>query len=245
MRTHSCYVMSVVCIALAALGFVSRGSCQKDEGAQVSGLTGKNLVAFKANMDKVRVYDEKIFGSKDVSAEEAKRMTTKELIMQTSRLNLIILTMLYPDDPKIGMYRAFRCSNSVAELLVRKDFTPAFLQAYSSFDLNPKAHPHFEAEGGLFATGWMLSLQDYPPLQSQSAGHEKEILQALCKKYREMQKVNASYPKGQDPYGPGCFELGPAQQFAKKVFPNARILSVHSEKDMKIGIKELERLCGS
>ena len=244
MKTQPRYVMLAMCIALAALAFASRGSCQKDEAAQVSGLTGKELVAFKANMEEVRVYDRKIYGSKDVSAEEAKRMTTKELITQTSRLNLILLLMLYPNDPKIGMYRASRCSNSMAELLGRKDFTQAFLQAYSSSDPNPKTHPHFEAEGGLFATGWMLALLDYPPLQSQSARHEKEILSALCKKYREMQKINASYPKGQDPYGPGCFELEPAQQLAKKVFPKARILSVHSEMDMKMGVQELERLCG-
>ena len=245
MRTQSRYVMLAVCIALSAIGFAAGASGQKDEAAQVSGLTGKELVDFKTNMDEVRVYDKQIFGSKDVSAEEAKRITTKELITQTSRLNLILLTMLYPDDPKIGMYRASRCSNSMAELLGRKDFTAAFLQAYSSFDPNPKTHPHFEAEGGLFATGWMLSLQAYPPLQSQSVGHEKEILSALCKKYREMQKVNASYPKGQDPYGPGCFALGDAQWYAKKVFPKARILSVHTDKDVRIGVRELERLCGS
>ena len=238
-----CAILAV-CIALAVTGFVSRGSCQRDEAARVSGSTGKELADFKANMDEVRVYDKKIYGSKDVSAEEARRMTTKELITQTSRLNLFLLSILY-DDPDIGLYRASRCSNSMAELLSRKDFTPAFLQAYSSFDPNPKIHPHFEAEGGLFATGWMLLLQNYAPLQSQSAGHEKEILRALCKKYREMQKVNASYPKGKDPYGPGCFALGPAQRFARKVFPKARILSVHTEKDIEPGVRELERLCGS
>ena len=244
MRTPPRGVIFAVCIALIAIGSVARASGQNDEAAQVSGFTGKGLVGFKANMDEVRVYDKKIYGSKDVSAEEAKRMTTRELITQTSRLNLFLLTVLY-DDPNIGMYRASRCSNSMAELLSRKDFTPAFLQAYSSFDPNPKIHPHFEAEGGLFATGWMLLLQNYPPLQSQSSGHEKEILSTLCKKYREMQKVNASYPKGQDPYGPNCFALGPAQRYAKKVFPKARILSVHTEKDAKIGVQELERLCGS
>ena len=243
MRTQLRCVMAAVCVALSLIGFAARASGQKDEAAQVSGLTGKELVGFKANMDEVRVYDKKLFDSKDVSAEEARRMTTKDLITQTSRLGLILLLVLYPDDPKIGMYRASRCSNSMAELLGRKDFTPAFLQAYSSFDPNPKTHPNFEAEGGLFATGWMLVLQDYPPLQSQSAGHEKEILSALCKKYREMQKVNASYPKGQDPYGPGCFELGPAQRLAKKVFPTARILSVRSSKDVEPSVQELERLC--
>ena len=233
-----------MCIALSAIGFAAGASGQKDEAAQVSGLTGKELADFKANMDEVRVYDKKIYGSKDVSAEEAGRMTTRELITQTSQLNLILLLMLYPDDPKIGMYRASRCSNSMAELLGRKDFTAAFLQAYSAFNPNPKTHPHFEAEGGLFATGWMLSLQGYPPLQGQSAGHEKEILSAIYKKYREMQKVNASYPKGRDPYGPGCFALGDAQRYAKKVFPKARILSVHSDKDVRVGVQELERLCG-
>jgi len=245
MRIQSRYVTLAVCIALAGIGFAARAGGQKDEAAQVSGFAGKELVDFKANMDEVRVYDRKSHDSKkDVSAEEAKRMTTKELIAQTGRQNLFILSILH-DNPNIGLYRASRCSNSMAELLGRKDFTPAFLQAYSSFDPNPKTNPHFEAEGGLFATGWMLLLQNYPTLQSQSAGHEKEILRALCKKYREMQKVNASYPKGQSPYGPNCFELGSAQRFAKKVFPNARILSVHSVKDLKLAVRELERLCGS
>lgn len=244
MRTQLRCVILAMCIALSAIGFAAGASGQKDEAAQVSGLTGKELADFKANMDEVRVYDKKIYGSKDVSAEEAGRMTTRELITQTSQLNLILLLMLYPDDPKIGMYRASRCSNSMAELLGRKDFTAAFLQAYSAFNPNPKAHPHFEAEGGLFATGWMLSLQGYPPLQGQSAGHEKEILSAVYKKYQEMQKVNASYPKGRDPYGPGCFALGDAQRYAKKVFPKARILSVHSDKDVRVGVQELERLCG-
>lgn len=171
-------------------------------------------------------------------------MTTKELIAQTGRQNLFILAMLY-DEPNIGLYRASRCSNAMVELLTRKDFTPAFLQAYSSFDPNPKTHPHFKDEDGLFATDWMLVLQNYLSLQSQSAGHEKEILSALCRKCREMQKVNASYPEGQAPYQPMPFALGPAQRFAKKAFPWARILSVHTGRDVQLGVRELERLCGS
>ena len=185
-------------------------------------------------MDEVRVYDKQIYSAKGVSAEEAKRMTTKELIAQTGRQNLFILAMLY-DEPNIGLYRASRCSNAMAELLTRKDFTPAFLQAYSSFDPNPKTHPHFKDEGGLFATDWMLVLQNDLSLQSQSAGHEKEILSALCRKCREMQKVNASYPEGQAPYQPMPFALGPAQRFAKKAFPWARILSVHTDRDIQLG----------
>ena len=244
MRNKLRWVILAICIVLPATGFAAEGSLQRDEAAEVSGLTGKDLVGFKANMDEVRVYDKQMFGAKDVSAEEAQRMTTKELITQTNKLDLIILSVLY-DNPNIGIYRASRCSNSMAELLGRKDFTAAFLQAYSSFDPNPKTNSHFKDQGGLFATDWMLVLQNYPSLQNQTAGHEKEILSALCKKCREMQKVNASYPKGQAPYGPIPFALGPAQRFAKKVFPNARILSVHSDKDIELGIQELERLCSS
>jgi len=231
---------------------VAPGISQKDEAAEASGLIGKDLVAFKANMDEVRVYDKQIFGSKDVSAEEARRMTTRGLITQTSRLKLYLLLILHPDLPKIAMYRASRCSNSMAELLGRKDFTAAFLQAYSSFDPNPKTHSHFQEEGGLFATGWMLALQDHPRLRSQSAGHEKEILAVLCKDYRKCQKVNASYPKGQAPYGPTPFPLEQAQRFARRVFPHARIFSVRLNRgpaefvrDVKLGIKELEQLCGT
>jgi hypothetical protein len=209
MRTKFHSILVAVSIALLTLGFMVRGRCHNDESAEVSGLSGEKLTDFNTNMDEVRVYDKQIYGSKDVSADEAKRMTTRDLIMRTTRLKLYLLAMLY-DNPNIGLYRASRCSNSMAELLGRKDFTAAFLQAYSSFDPNPKINPHFEEDSGLFATSWMLLLQNYPPLQSQSKGHEKEILSALCKKYREMQKVNASYPKGRGPYGPTCFALGPA-----------------------------------
>jgi hypothetical protein len=238
------YFFFPVFFGLLTTGFVmSKESCQQDEAAEISGATGKDLSDFKANMDEVRAYDKKIYGSKDVSAEAAKRMTTRELIMQTTKLDLWLLVTLYPDNPKIAMYRASRCSNSMVELLRRKDFYPAFIQAYSSFNPNPKTNPRFKDEGGLFGTGWMLSLLTDTPLRSQSIGHEKEILSALCKQYREMQKVNASYPKGQEPYPSICFALAPAQQFAKKVFPNARILSVKSEKDVEPGVRELERLC--
>ena len=198
--------MLALCIALLSVGFAAKGRGQQDEAAQVSGLTGKDLAEFRANMDEVRVYE---------------------------------------DNPNIGLYCASRCSNSMAELLTRKDFTPAFLEAYSSFDPNPKTHPHFKDEGGLLATDWVLLLQNHPSLQSQSAGHEKEILSALYRKCREMQKVNVSYPKGQAPYQPMPFALGPAQRFAKKAFPRARILSVHTDRDVQLGVQELERLCGS
>lgn len=236
-------VCIATCIASFATGFAPKRSLQKNEAAEVSGLTGKELTEFKANMDGLRVTDKQLpYSKNDVSAEEAKRMTTKQLITQTSRLDIIIISSLY-DNPDIGIYRASHCSNSMAELLTRKDFTVAFLQAYSSFDPNPKTNPHFEEEGGLFATDWMLLLQNYPLLRSQSEGHEKEILLALCKKYREEQKVNASYPKGQAPYPPTPFPLEPAQRFARKVLPNARILSVHSVKDVELGVQDLERLC--
>ena len=245
METQSRCITLALCLVLAGTGFAARASGPQDEAAQVSGLTGKELAAFKANMDEVRVTDKQLPGSeKDVSAEQAKRMTTKELIAQTGRQKLIVLSMLH-ENPNIGLYRASRCSNSVAELLGRKDLTAAFLQAYSSFDPDPKAHPHFEDEGGVFALGWMLLLADYPPLQSRSAGHEKEVLSALCRKYREMQKANASYPEGQSPYGPGCFALDTAQRLARKVFPKARILSVRTQGDVELGVRELEQLCGS
>lgn len=175
-------------------------------------------------------------------------MTTKELIRQTCQQKLFILMMLYPDNPETALYRASRASNSLAELLRRKDFAPAFLQAYSSFDVNPKTNPHFEEESGYFATNWMLSLLNFPALRNQLNGHEKEVLSAVCRKYREIQKVNDSYPRGKAPYSEGSFPLDPAKEFAKKVFPKARIQSWRPtsgkdlNKQMEPAIQELEEL---
>ena len=216
-----------------------------DEAAQVTDLRGKDLAQFKATMDSLQVTDKKMWAKGDVSAEEAKRMTTKALIMQTCRQNLWLLLSLYPGSPEVALYRASRCSNSLAELLGRKDFAPAFLQAYSAFDANPKTNPHFKDEGGPFGMGWILALQGYPVLQSQLAGREKEILLALCRKYREVKKVNVSYPKGQHIYSTTFFGLDTAQFFAKKLFPKVHIVSVNpfSEKDVEQAAQELERLC--
>ncbi|MES2460295.1 MAG: hypothetical protein V4671_06910 [Armatimonadota bacterium] len=218
----------------------------QNEAAQVSGLKGKELTEFKANMDSLQVTDKEMWSTGDVSSEKARSMTTEELIMQTCRQKLWLILSLYPGSPKVALYRVSRCSNSLTELLSRKDFAPAFLKAYSSFDANPKTNPYYEAMGGPFGLGWILALQGYSALKNQMAGHEKEILLVLCKKYREVKKVNASYPKGQHVYSTTFVGLGTAQNYAKDLFPKARILSIRLETDksMEPAVKELEKLCG-
>ena len=241
MGGHRSLICTVACTGAILIGLVSAGYSKTDQVAAATGLKGGDLRDFEFQMNSLRTYDREIYGKHDVSAEVARRMTTKDLIMQTSRLDLWLLPVLY-DNPNIGIYRASRCSNSMAELLDRQDFYPAFLQDYSSFNPSPKTNPHFKDEGGLFGTSWMLSLLDYPPLQSQSAGHEKQILLTLCKKYREIQKVNASYPKGLSPYGDSCFPLDTAERLARGAFPNALINSVNSPDKVEPAIKQLERL---
>jgi hypothetical protein len=232
-------------MAFPAVGSANRYSSQVDEAAQVTDLRARDLAQFKATIDSLQATDKKIWGTGDVSAEKARSMTTEELVMQTCRQNLWLLLSLYPDSPNVALYRASRCSNSLTELLRRKDFAPAFLKAYSSFDANPKTNPHYKDEGGPFGMGWILALQGYPVLKSQLEGHEKEVLLALCEKYREVKTVNASYPKGEHIYSNTFLGFDTAQFYAKKVFPKARIVSVNpfSDKEVERAAQELERLC--
>lgn len=60
MDIQSRFVTFALCLVLAGTGFAARASGPPDEAAQVSGLAGKDLADFRANMDEVRVYDKEI-----------------------------------------------------------------------------------------------------------------------------------------------------------------------------------------
>lgn len=237
-----CLFCGFVCNGVVVMVVPCSGSSRTDHVADATGLKGDDLKEFEAQMDHLRISDRELLAGKDVSAGQAKRMTTKELVMQTLRLRLFVFSMLYPDSTA-GMYRAAQCSNSMAELLSRRDFAKGFIRAYSRFDANPKTNPKLDDYGGALAVYAMDTILDYPPLQGKLVGHEKEILLAVCMKHWELEKINVSYPKGQEPYGGFILEIERVQRLARRVFPNALINSVNSPDKVDPAIKELQRLC--
>src|SRR5665213_1703232 len=95
--------LTTLYIGAILTGLVSAGYSKTDQAAAATGLKCADLTDFESQMDSLSVTDRKIFGSKDVSAEVAKHMSTKDLIMQTTKLDLWLLSSLY-DNPNIGIY---------------------------------------------------------------------------------------------------------------------------------------------
>lgn len=157
----------------------------------------------EAHLDAVAEIDQgKTAPRFDMTAEEIEKASSVELVMHFTASPLRVWFGLY-DDRNLGVRRAIRGSRTLQAFVQRPDMIEAIVESNRIRMAEIReARPGSEITEGLSMHLMCCDeLLLYPEVFEKTRGHEKDLLQVMCERYRAMVEANARFPKETEPFG--------------------------------------------
>ena len=166
------------------------------------GLANPELIR---QLNEVLPYDKEIAARTDIPAEKIPDTPTNVLLGHFITKGYTAVFGLY-DNPDIGIFRAMRSSRTLAAFISRPDMMDGFVKVYREMELDPDKNKDVRHRGAVsIALVSADELLMFPIVFNRSRGYEKQLLDALCKRYRKMKEINRAYREKygeeQEPFG--------------------------------------------
>lgn len=153
-------------------------------------------------LDGVKKYDKEISDRLDLPADEIEKASSFKLLDHFVNSSMRSWLGLY-NDTNVGVRRAIQGSTTLNALIQRPDIMDAFVEWNRHCVEEVNKLQSDSQDGGQLSNSIMAcdDLLGFPSIFQKTKGHERALLQAVCRRYRAMVEANSLFDDDNKPFG--------------------------------------------